>query len=157
MDTIKIKISKDQLAYHEAGHAVVGAVLGAPPSKVTIRQEGAWGGHTLTNPDRGHHGVQDRALVALAGYVVQVKYAPDSAELAGKGSYQDFKTARWCSERMFSHRLVGERNNKRLEELTEKLIEDHWPVVVEFAETLLTKEVLDQNEIDELLAKHGIT
>lgn len=159
MDAIKAEIDRYLLAYHEAGHVVVGAALGAPPSFATIEQKGTMGGHTETRPERGQLNVWDRPIDALAGYVAQIRYAPESIESAKIGASTDFDRAEWCVRRWFAHTPDEEsldHARKDAREKTEALVDQHWATIERVAEALVEKEQLKEREIDALLDAHLI-
>jgi Peptidase family M41 len=81
-------IPRDHAAYHEAGHAVIAAMLRIPVARVTIRPQGDSGGRTeieeacfLAAP------VDDRVMVYLAGVWGELMIPGGSPEdLAGGGT-----------------------------------------------------------------------
>ena len=86
-------MTKNSLAYHEAGHAVIARVLGIEVLRATIRPDKFYAGHvvhgqagprarTIGAEDREEEWFQrmetaeDRAKLALAGPLAEMKYRP---------------------------------------------------------------------------------
>jgi hypothetical protein len=179
-------MTKKSLAYHEAGHAVIARVLGIEVHLATIRPDKFSGGHVThgaswperryeTVEDRGEQveewhrrmeTAEDRAKLALAGPIAEMKYRPtlngehfaDYSDLFDVAVY--LKIASEFSP--ISEVLVpgkplqqtkGEASRlwEQLQADTADLVELHWPSIERVAEALLIHEELGQEQIEALV------
>ena len=173
MDELKL------VAYHEAGHAVVGKLLdaGMDVSKVTILSSttGA-GGVTFFNPTKmglltiGE--METRVKVDYAGRIAELLLFGDE-KLVTTGASGDIEHAtKTIMEMVGSYgmskevgmlnlNILGTNNaemlkqakelSKRLYDETETFMRENWHLVVAVAEELLEKETIFENELEVLL------
>lgn len=174
--------SKDVLnlvAYHEAGHAVLGKLLetGNSVSRVTILPSttGA-GGVTFFSPNKmGLHTIQElenEVKVLYAGRVAELLLYGDQKRVT-TGASADIEQATAKIKQMISAygmtQGVGMVNleelgvdkdilmkealllSTRLYRETEHLMRGHWNTVVCVAEALLERETISEDELDELM------
>jgi ATP-dependent Zn protease len=150
----------EEVAYHEAGHVVVGHRLGVELASVDILRDGEGGnGHTVFNVPswfRPSAHLDDRRR-RYAGAVVTTFLAGPVAEagvagfhnLEGSGYDLDAVAREWL-------RLLEppERYESRLEELTaraEGLVGENWPAIEKVAKALLERRRLTGAEARDLL------
>src|SRR5262245_381654 len=176
------------LAYHEAGHAVIARVLGIEVRLATIRPDKFSAGHvthgaswpdredangTIAAEDREEEWQQrmemaeDRAKLALAGPIAEMKYLPtlngehfaDSSDLLNVAVY--LKIAGGfspISEVLVPGKPLRQTNGEvsqlweRLQADTADLVELHWLSIERVAEALLIHEELGQEEIEALVS-----
>ena len=147
-------IPDDELAHHEAGHAVVSSVLGFPPDYVTIARDGSAAGAS------GHaggykmvHGLGnlDQMTVSYAGYAAHVKYAPDAGERALRGARNDFGKAEKCMDVL----PLGPGEREALMQLKRseaaKLVDEEWPAVQHVARALQVEKTISSARLQELI------
>lgn len=145
---------EDELAYHEAGHAVVSAVLGFPPDYVTLVQDGnaaGASGHTGGNKASRAPRVMDQMTVSYAGYAAHIRYAPEAEERARRGARDDFEKAERCMNVL--PMAPGERGaliqHKRSE--AAELVGKHWSAVQRVAAALQEEKRIDAARLQRLL------
>jgi hypothetical protein len=180
-------MTKKSLAYHEAGHAVIARVLGIEVLRATIRPDEFFAGHVMHGarwPDREDANgtiaaedreeewqrrmemAEDRAKLALAGPIAEMKYRPT---LNGEhfANYSDlFNVAvylkiaggfRPISEILVPGKPLQQTNGEvsrlweQLQADTADLVELHWLSIERVAEALLIHEELGQEEIEALV------
>ncbi|KAJ1638736.1 hypothetical protein T492DRAFT_624169 [Pavlovales sp. CCMP2436] len=176
-------ILKDLVAYHEAGHAVMGALTPGHDlvGKVTIvpRTNGA-GGFTLFLPseDRMESGLYSRRFlegsiaVALGGTVAEeIKYGADEVTT---GASNDLQQVRNIARRMVAHLEVRRRlgapstasegTEERIDEQVKLIVDkayarckhtltEHKSLVDRLVKLLLEKETVDGPELYALFAE----
>jgi ATP-dependent Zn protease len=180
-------MTKISLAYHEAGHAVIARMLWIEVRLATIRPNKFFDGHVtlgaswLDRDDANGTNVaedreeewrrriemaEDRAKLALAGPIAEMKYRPT---LNGEdfADYSDlFDVAVYLkiaggfspiSEVLVPGKPLQQTNREvsrlweRLQADTADLVELHWPSIERVAEALLIHEELGQKEIEALV------
>lgn len=167
------------VAYHEAGHAVVGKLLetGMNVERVTILASttGA-GGITFFSPNKmGLHTIEEMendVKVSYAGRIAELLLFGND-KLVTTGASGDIEQATRTIRQMISTygmtKEIGMLNleilgvdkevmvkhaselSTRLYNETETLMKEHWDKVVRVAEALLEKETIMEAELDELL------
>lgn len=167
------------VAYHEAGHAVVGKLLetGMDVSRVTILASttGA-GGITFFSPKKmGLHTIEEMendVKVSYAGRIAELLLFGNE-KLVTTGASGDIEQATQTIRQMISTygmtKEIGMLNleilgvdkevmvkhaselSARLYNETEELMKEHWDKVVRVAEALLEKETIMEDELDELM------
>lgn len=145
-------------AYHEAGHVILGALLGIEWNSVTI----------LPNEDKGLSGeaVQcalpddrkhpEQVLMLLAGHVAEAKYS--GRPTVDNGAKHDMREvmeaiATWDC---FTYGRVGADPDPilfgatvtRATQVAMEIVECVWPAIEVFAEVLLERRQLTKPEID---------
>jgi ATP-dependent Zn protease len=162
-------------AYHEAGHAVVGHVLGRIIKEVTIAPSVATcaetpevsgycefdveaeeaQGITQWGPASDHpHSI----AVMLAGAVAYVRLCHErgwgiTEQLSGTS--HDVQAAEFASMRMSKTELGRKRLFNREERRAIEVVTEQWEVVEAVAEALLTHGALDEAEVSEII--EGVT
>jgi cell division protease FtsH len=183
---------KRNTAYHEAGHALVAAVLpnADPLHKVTIIPRGMALGVTMQLPIDDKHSYNREYLKAeiailMAGRIAEERYMNQMTTGAGNDIERATDMARkmvceWGmselgplsfgkkEEQIFlgreiaQHRDYSEETAIRIDEQVKKLvqggydtagriIEEHSDALVQIAETLLIREILDGNEVMQIV------
>jgi cell division protease FtsH len=179
---------KRNTAYHEAGHALVAAVLpdADPLHKVTIIPRGLALGVTMQLPIDDKHSynrdyLQSEIAILMAGRIAEEKFIHQMTTGAGNDIERATDLARkmvceWGmselgplsfgkkEEQIFlgreiaQHRDYSEATAIRIDEqvrrmvqsgydTADKIISDHSDALVQIAETLLIREILDGSEV----------
>lgn len=136
-------MTRDQVAYHEAGHVVAAVVLGERFGTVTLDHDGG----AVQVPEHGRL-TRRRALriidVALAGNVADEIYrGARPRPLTGEwsGDLWAAKEATWCSGMDGRPRSLG-RIVKERRPLVATVLRKNWPAVQAVARRLLDEGVL---------------
>jgi hypothetical protein len=147
-------------AYHEAGHAVVALSLGVPFLFVTVKETDDYLGvmrhpegysEVLANSqyeEFGDEAYKAAAMVSIAGYAAECIYS---------GSPGDFMDDCYEHDRSSFIDLVmrlgmdTERIGLRIAAETRALLESRWPEVELVAATLLERQTLTAQEVENLL------
>jgi hypothetical protein len=74
---------RDRVAYHEAGHAVIGAAFNVPISYATVRPDAVWAGHVLFSVKMTQIDCSAYMLLTLAGEAAELRQSPESPPLGG--------------------------------------------------------------------------
>lgn len=160
----RVKMTREHLAYHEAGHAVAGFVLGFALGEITAGD--AEEAHAIvTNPLRAwKRGDGPRREIARR-YAVAL-YAGAAAErLLPEGAapwYDDYDRARACLQRYAAPPpglLAGGKALRRQEEALRaralELVRRHWPEIDRLALILLARERIVRDESEAVLRSLG--
>jgi ATP-dependent Zn protease len=158
------KEQEEATAYHEAGHAAIGCVLGRKLKRVTIIPDGkgvvgstefANGypetfARTFNQSKAKRQYVEDRVAGELAGSLAQSRKVPGRDRDAGD-EHDDYQA------RELSRELVGETPSEtdRLREQclangrarAKALLEQHWPWVEAVATALIQRKELSGDEV----------
>ena len=180
MNTNATPTEEEEVAYHEAGHAIVARVLGrrVPVATIVVDEERGSAGHVHHewaqdlneleceggNDEEENADVERKrqvifeheAMVALAGRAAQRRFL-------GERANEDVLHETATSDRRFVldmlDRLAGRDDDelrnawwKLLELRTERLLTKHWPAVEYMASCLLERKTLTGEEIDECRA-----
>ena len=152
------------VAYHEAGHALMAALLGGEVMYVTIEPDNDDG------PDRQgdtqvlwhRSGVSDKEFATLA---IQVSLAGPVAEMIYSGDpYHPGLVAEWAAdwdEAWTSATLLHACERQRLEYLERLSIQlyhrlkadDLWPALASLADHLLAHETLEGEQVEEIVSQ----
>jgi ATP-dependent Zn protease len=155
-------IEEEATAYHEAGHAVVGAIRGRPPDFVTIIPNGRVAGKNEFPKDwrpefKKHFGdtpakrayIETRILIALAGTIAHDLRFPTRAHDAGdqfdEREARDFieDQAGWADDCRDSY--FGQ-----LRERARGLVQMNWPWVEAVAGALLESKTISGETVGRL-------
>jgi hypothetical protein len=154
---------RTKTAYHEAGHAVIGTVLGLKIGRVTIKPTRKTRGRVQTFrlsgsslPEMSHP--KDRplayqweayALCMMAGKQVE-HFAgfPDAGDGAGR---DDLQIEKLLKQWVRSEKIDGMRD--RLERMTDRLVRRHYATIQQVARRLIAKETIDGCEIEEIVRR----
>jgi ATP-dependent Zn protease len=161
-ETAPRKMNPREVAYHEAGHAVVARNFGLAVMRVSINQ--AYGelfdgqlreGYMRLEPDAARHAsLQRRLWIALAGPAAQERHNPDGYRLDGlvcaRGDYE-------CARKLYAE-LRGKPDCKAEdlasnERRARALVTEHWSAIEAVAMALLEhpRHSLERSELDVLL------
>jgi ATP-dependent Zn protease len=152
---------EEATAYHEAGHAIVGAVRGRAPISVTIIRVGGASGKNEFPEDwheyKGHLGdspekrcyIETRILTGVAGTIAHDLRFPERAHDAGD-SYDEGcaravmeDNAGWADSDRDSYFL-------QLQETARRLLQTNWPWVEAVACALIERKTIRTQEVMEL-------
>jgi ATP-dependent Zn protease len=143
-------VERARTAYHEAGHLVIGMVLGFRCSSVSIRPDEARGSLGRVVPLEGRDGpmadtisrgkVERWVCVLYAGYAAEVRFAPDAHDAARDGARGDDAQADDSLERAGR---TSDSTRHLLRARTAELVEQHWAVIESVARALLRHEEFD--------------
>jgi ATP-dependent Zn protease len=148
--------SARRLAYHEAGHAVVGQMLGATMRYVTIKPTVVYGaGHTfgLTHWRDLDQGSADRlVLVGLAGSAAEERAMNDADEYARSDERDRIEqllvTAQLLGKRAGPPTITAEEEARVAE-----ILEQYWPVVEALAAVLEKKRTLSGRRVAKIISR----
>jgi hypothetical protein len=153
---------EEATAYHEAGHAVVGAVRGRAPIFVTIIPDGGAAGKNEFPEDwrpefKGHLGgspekrtyIETRILIEVAGTVAHDLRFPERGRDAGDA--YDEQCAREIIEDNAGW-ADSDRDNyfRQLQESARDLLQTDWPWVEAVARALIERKTISTAEVMEL-------
>lgn len=154
----------DQIAYHEAGHALMAVLLGGKVRHVTIEPDDDYGperqGDTQVLWLRSGISVRDFAnktiQVSLAGPVAEMIYTGDPYHPGLVGEW----AADW-NEAWEAAIAVHPNESKRLQyleqvsiQLYHRLKEDElWAALASLADHLLAHETLDAEQVEEIVGE----
>ena len=150
----------EEVAYHEAGHVVVGHSLGVELASVDILRDGEGGnGHSVFNvprwfrpsaplDERRRRYAEAVVITFLAGPIAEARIAGFS-NLEGSGYDLDAVAREWL-------RLLEppERHEARLAGLSQQaqqLVDQNWPAIEKLARALLERRRLTGAEALQLL------
>jgi ATP-dependent Zn protease len=127
-------------AYHEAGHAVIGRMLGIACVYATIRPDESQA-HTafVGEPDP-----LEQVLVLMAGHEAEVEFGV----IAWDNGDQDDRREIWAK---LAEADLDQRCEPRLRRATRVLVRRHRNAIERVAVALLERETLLADEIDALL------
>lgn len=147
------------VAYHEAGHAVIGQKLGVPVRRVSIEPTEAYRGMVLIDDpvrgikdgdetsDRARLRVERTIIVRLAGPVAQRKHRPSSwRRYHGSDDYRGLAGLAAC----FYDGETLDAFIRWLELRTQDLVEIHMSAIDRVAQALLERKTLTSDEIKEI-------
>eukprot|EP01037_Dinobryon_pediforme_P027469 gene27469-30368_t len=155
-------IDEQATAYHEAGHAVVGAVLGRAPIFVTIVPDGAVAGKNEFPDDwchefKSHFGdsprkrayIETRILTAVAGTVAHDLRFPERVH--DEGDENDERCARAIVEDNAGW-ADGDRDSyfQHLRASARRLVQLHWSWVHAVADALIERKTITTFDIMKL-------
>lgn len=169
------EIERKTTAYHESGHAVVRLIELGEVDRITIKPMGQALGVTFsTPPDRvllTKEMIDTEIKVLLGGRVAEEIFikqisngASNDLERASKLAYTAI-TKFGLSEKFGEYlpqteKCLGEADELAQQEMSylrgmvKKILTEHSALVIEIAEILIEKDVVDSEEIKELLKKH---
>jgi ATP-dependent Zn protease len=162
------------VAFHEAGHAVVARALGITVKYATIVPSKGSAGSVAANNSallsREPHVdvIEWNAMTVLAGPIAQMRFCPPTKTQAKLNWAGDIDCARWLVTRVvLARNNVPQQDNfdlpesmlreasELLDELMKKsdlLVSEHWAAIERVAEALIARRVLNQNDLDDLIA-----
>jgi len=153
-----------EIAYHEAGHAVIHWVLGIPQRHATIKPDpnGRSLGHveirrprwfreprTPKEEERRRLYAENEILALLAGRIAQSRYA---GKRISWGFENDYQQVRNLVSVISYHNDVSFAFLKYCEKQTVRMVEANWPQIAEVAKQLMTHTTLDSSQIQHIIA-----
>jgi ATP-dependent Zn protease len=156
------EVSKEETAYHEAGHAVMGCVLQRYPLSVSIvadgkgvvgktefEQDAPQGGFRYFDDSDGKkRHIRTRVLIEVAGTIAHdIKY-PGRAHDEG-----DANDDHWAQQLVTEGvRIEDDREGflTRARQEAEALLKDNWGLVEKVAAALLRRQELSRTELLEV-------
>jgi len=145
------------LAYHEAGHAVIGYAMGLEIEQVTIIPgEGSLGRCRYQGWDEAEAVDLDTALIViLAGAVAEEIAVGAPSRGADERRALALSLSHGISEAAAAERILGARR------FVDRFLEDHWPIVKALAAVLRKERALDGAQAHAVIArayrKHGVS
>lgn len=147
-------VSREQTAYHEAGHAVAGKVLGYPVEYATIVPPddledvlGVVSFGTYLTPAFMASGHLSREVRGdLRERLAFGAFAPQHSESDREDAYECARHISRNPERY----LTDRRRDAR------RLLHSHWTAVTAIATALLARGILSGDEVRQLLKEHGV-
>jgi hypothetical protein len=140
------------VAYHEAGHFIVGRAVGrSTPFGITIDREG--GTYGAVNGDLGlppEPQPSDYAALITelyAGFAAHIRLFPGEAELARSLSWDDDEQAQ-AEVAKLSELLGRESLEGELRARAEGLVRDHWAEIEALAAALMEHPTLEGDEAE---------
>jgi hypothetical protein len=155
-------MQREHAAVHEAGHAVIGRVLGIPCGHATILADDESNGHNLAEPpykilgrwwdDLGRY-YREEAVAFHARIMAYMAGAEAERVLLGVcngGDGNDLSEIAWMANSAGYDTFSGEWTRRRgqLRRQTVRLLRKHQATVRSVADALLEKHVLAGGEID---------
>jgi ATP-dependent Zn protease len=153
---------QEATAYHEAGHAVVGAVRGRAPIFVTIVPDGGAAGKNEFPKDwrpefKDHFGespekrayIETRILTEIAGTVAHDLRFPERAHDAGD-TYDE-----GCARALIEDNAGWADSDRasyfrHLQETARRLLQTNWPWVEALVRALIERKTISTAEVMEL-------
>jgi hypothetical protein len=142
-----------QVAYHEAGHAVIGHVLKRGVEFATIQPDRTYLGVVKHGKGRGRDHLSD-ILFTMAGEIAEAKVAgrPLNWKNDGpRGDWRDIQRLR-RTIRFYKGKVDAWGN---FEARTRLLVEKHWPAIKAVADELMKREMILRSEIARLCEANG--
>ncbi len=145
-------------AYHEAGHAAVGALFGKHPDWATLKPDPETyilGEVTQVDDDLGSKdGLEDEIINCYAGQCAELR-AGGSSRRAKLGAEIDDRVARDCILHLHGENLTEKKLlsiEAKMRAAADKFLNEHWPLVERIAAELLDRTTLVLEELDHLRA-----
>ena len=157
--------SSNRIAYHEAGHAVIGRVLGMTCGVATIvpDYEALESGHAITNVDRSISDWDARGRwrwVSMFRARIMMLMAGRESEIEVFGKDADAQFGDACDLHEIDGSLdeanVDGSQLDRWRMRTRGLVRRHRDAITKVATALLKHRVLSAEQIDEIVAASGV-
>ena len=140
-----------EVAFHEAGHAVIGRVLKRGVQFVTIEPKGATLGRVNRSP--GHRTDHLAEInVSMAGEVAEAEFSGRTIDWRHDGCRADVRLIKSSMRCGFDDNANSWAS---LEARTRALVRKHWPAIRAMAEHLLKYKTLLRSDIADICAKNG--
>jgi ATP-dependent Zn protease len=153
---------EEATAYHEAGHAVVGAVRGRPPIFVTIIPDGRIAGKNEFPEDcrpefKNHFGdspekrayIETRILTEVAGTAAHDLHIPERAH-DWSDAYDEQCASTLIDENAGWADSEPDSYFQQLQETARGLLQTNWPWVEAVARALIERKTISTAEVMEL-------
>jgi len=145
-------------AYHEAGHAAAGALLGQKPDWATLipdpKTDILAEVTRLDNEALSKRELEEEIIFFYAGQYAELR-AGGSRRRARLGAMADNDTARNCIARLCGKDATGEELDaaeNKMRTAARRFIDKHWALVERIANELLRRSTLVWEELDTLRA-----
>lgn len=166
MPARRVRSTLEETAFHEAGHAVVGTLLGLTLNNVDIRRVGerngvcAWSPLLYGDPRQRKVDARGHIVTSFAGMEAQRLVNPDADDAAGSDdrhvaftlSVDHAVLPRGC-------RVVGDDNHhaylRKLEREAHKAVKAYRPMIERVAKVLLQKRRLTGDDVRGMVAPLG--
>ena len=143
-------------AWHEAGHALVAAIVGRPIQKVTVAPANMQTGGVRLGAVKFQKGrskstndwLEDEVLILLAGMVAESKFTGQYCE---SGARQDLRVARNLMDKRAATERQMEKLERRLVDKVEHLLEQPHHVS---ALKMIVDELIEKRTIKGRTVKH---
>jgi hypothetical protein len=145
---------RKEVAFHEAGHAVIGHELDRAVETATIKPDKGYLGRVTHDWFRQIDDYTNDILCSMAGAIAESEFTGQPFEWSApnlRTDLQNIRYAKKCLEKA-GHEV---HPDSYYEEQTRKLVREHWRKIEALAEALLKKETLTRIELRELLRKYG--
>jgi Peptidase family M41 len=142
-----------EIAFHEAGHAVIGHVLKRGVQFVTIEPQGSTLGRV--NRSTGHR-IDDPAEinVSMAGEIAEAEFSGRAIDWRRDGCRADVRLIRF-SMRCSSGLDDSANSWASFEAKTQVLVRKHWPAIRAMADQLLRQKTLLRSDIADVCTTNG--
>jgi ATP-dependent Zn protease len=161
------KPSREMLAYHEAGHAVVALLVSVPMDDVSIEGTGESLGRVMRAAQGDRH-VSSGQLHALVERDIEIlhagacsldrRFGPGAQKVFGAGNdYSEMRrlVALLDLDSTQAEDALIERARNRTDDMLAHL--EHWAAVDAVAAALLERGALSGDEVREIVAQHVTT
>ena len=145
-------------AYHEAGHAAAGALIGKHPARATLVPDpktNILAEVTQVDGDLGSvEGLEAEIINCYAGQCAEIRSGA-SIRRAHLGASLDDEVARECIEQLLGEATTDAKVNafeKKMRKIATKFVEKHWALVERIALELLEHTTLVLEELESLRA-----
>jgi hypothetical protein len=148
-----------RVAFHEAGHAVIGSALALPISYATVRPFNDWAGHVMFASNFVNVGSEPHLLLTLAGPVAEQRQFPTAPRLDHsidmRGALAIIRVELWSAniERDGLRKAKGpapadiDAELAKWQKRTSSIVDQHWSWIVIVAERLQKLTGLTGGEI----------
>lgn len=142
-----------EVAFHEAGHAVIGHVLKRGVQFVTIEAEGLTLGRVNRSTGHPADGLAEITL-AMAGEIAEAKFSGRGVDWRCDSCRGDVRTIK--SVLRSNPHLANDANAwASLEAKTQSLVRKHWRSIRAMAKQLLKQKTLLRSDIADICTKNG--
>ena len=143
-------------AYHEAGHVLVGHVLGREIAFVSIRQHPGGNGMTLFVDRTDRAALRADATVRVAGPHAERRHRgeanPEGATHDLQGAVEDIAKSLRASGEAVTETAIYERLQSHINEAV-RLVDEYWEVIESFVPMLLKEKQLEGHEATAFLER----
>jgi hypothetical protein len=145
---------RKEVAFHEAGHAVIGHELDLAIETATIKPGGGYLGRVTHDFFRRIDDYTNDILCSMAGAIAELEFSGQPFEWKRPNLRVDLRNIRYAKWRLENdgHEV---HPDSYYEEQTRKLVREHWRKIEAVADALLKKETLSRIELRELLRNYG--
>ncbi len=146
----------DKIAYHEAGHFVVGNILGSSAEYgVTIEPEGDALGRCLgefpLGPSPTVNEVENACTMLYAGFAAQVQFDPSMEEQARVNAADDDDEASRFLRLITTDASATGEIEKKYRKRAARLVKNEWPAIERLARELLLHKTVPADVAETLI------